>query len=799
MTNPVTLTPAQYNLLCHSGIAGILFADFDRNGTFDSSGLMVTIGNVADLHPEIRQEYLKRVIRPGAILLANLNINRSGAFSASTDRSTVLDSSDNEFDPATGDIDDLTLIKVRKPNPCSTTASRIVLRVHDADAQRIRIFPDAAATQPLLGRGKPAAAGPLNQHFLPTAPTALSVDFRVEAVTLTGDPRMLGPAYSSPAAGVPLTPALPYPVELPPGVSRDSALYPARLPGEVWIELAHQNSAGADQRPPYDVGVFTIAPFILQSNLQHPDMVYVCEIPDQSPVLPSGMQNWPGNIPFVEDLRRIISGLGVVLQTIPIADCRQFARDSTHAAILDAGGHQVFTGDQWAQDEFEIGYCWAPGNRWMHVVLHCRRSSLSPEADMGLARFVRRRLADAAMGLFVGIHDSDNSLNFGGNLEVSPPVTRATPALSAGAAGPAVPAHPPAPFGKILLGDTHTRPVNSDYRRFLQAQKVQPVLPVDTSWLAVGHVDEIFIFVNAPSRPSGAKPYVLLMAWPDVAMRLLQMVEHKPGVTNLFRTKIDVEPSGMGESVAAIITRYAPGTDPDRPLKTNPHQRKVEAIAQRMRRGLHLRGSDIIRIPVLYTEGLPRTFAYTPGMVNLLPIDDNVIIPKPWGPRVAVANAETVLLGVEGITSAMISAANLNSMRGEWYWARMGELLSGITTMFGAPASGVSATKIATDNTSAGLHAIGPTGHVTDWMVTDPWRRLWIWEDNVDIFEAYMEVQLRHLGLTVHFVDDWDWYHAGEGEIHCGTNARRLPPELTRSARWWDSYRELAEVPEYTV
>jgi protein-arginine deiminase len=35
-------------------------------------------------------------------------------------------------------------------------------------------------------------------------------------------------------------------------------------------------------------------------------------------------------------------------------------------------------------------------------------------------------------------------------------------------------------------------------------------------------------------------------------------------------------------------------------------------------------------------------------------------------------------------------------------------------------------------------------------------------------------------GLRLHFVDDWDVYHLGTGEVHCGTNVIRTP-----QGSWW--------------
>jgi len=38
-------------------------------------------------------------------------------------------------------------------------------------------------------------------------------------------------------------------------------------------------------------------------------------------------------------------------------------------------------------------------------------------------------------------------------------------------------------------------------------------------------------------------------------------------------------------------------------------------------------------------------------------------------------------------------------------------------------------------------------------------------------------------GLTAHFVDDWDRYHTQQGEVHCGTNAKRSVPS---GVEWWN-------------
>ena len=54
-----------------------------------------------------------------------------------------------------------------------------------------------------------------------------------------------------------------------------------------------------------------------------------------------------------------------------------------------------------------------------------------------------------------------------------------------------------------------------------------------------------------------------------------------------------------------------------------------------------------------------------------------------------------------------------------------------------------------------------------------------------DIFQQTMIDRLAPLGITVHFAEDWDEYHAALGEVHCGSNTRRQIPDT----KWWETGR----------
>lgn len=56
--------------------------------------------------------------------------------------------------------------------------------------------------------------------------------------------------------------------------------------------------------------------------------------------------------------------------------------------------------------------------------------------------------------------------------------------------------------------------------------------------------------------------------------------------------------------------------------------------------------------------------------------------------------------------------------------------------------------------------------------------------DGTDLMQEWFRDAVAGTGLEVHFVDDWR-YHSWSGNVHCATNATRVPYELT----WWDALK----------
>ena len=74
-------------------------------------------------------------------------------------------------------------------------------------------------------------------------------------------------------------------------------------------------------------------------------------------------------------------------------------------------------------------------------------------------------------------------------------------------------------------------------------------------------------------------------------------------------------------------------------------------------------------------------------------------------------------------------------------------------------------------------------------MVVSPWvfvpKPFGPRDGQGDVFENYVSGEFADKlpGAGVIFLDDWNTYHRMEGEIHCGTNAKRTPPP---DVKWWE-------------
>lgn len=243
------------------------------------------------------------------------------------------------------------------------------------------------------------------------------------------------------------------------------------------------------------------------------------------------------------------------------------------------------------------------------------------------------------------------------------------------------------PLGRILYGSG----VLPETKEFYAAQEVQAPFSVKTSWLIVGHVDEVFSYVPANT----ARGWKLLVG---SATRARQMLEDAQaaghGAVTMFKGKTWYTDNG---DVPAEISIDEVLADADIMAASQEAQAETDAMLDVMKTELGLADDEIIEMPYLYEDQFGQKVAYNPGTANMLVVGDHVGIAKPWGPVI----------------------------------------------------------------------------------------------DGEDIFEKDLEERLGTeanslgsdgMGLVVHFVDDWDWYHALLGEVHCGSNVDAAPPA---DEQWW--------------
>jgi protein-arginine deiminase len=279
-----------------------------------------------------------------------------------------------------------------------------------------------------------------------------------------------------------------------------------------------------------------------------------------------------------------------------------------------------YSNDRWIQDGHEPGivYLTTSGSprrrvndvlqlaRYRPIDAWCKNVLFNPDFDF-IERFAP---------------DTNQSLNYGGNLEVVPPHT--------------APGGTNYAWGRILCGGgssfkigtttTTTRYMDVIQRDFFNACVLQGTyLMASTEWLAVGHVDEYLCFVPAPATSRG---WVLALGNPNTAKTILQNVQATGGGAKTVFTGR----TGWQTTVDAILANAALMTF------NNEVQIRIDSIRNYLKTNIGLADSEIIDVPVLYEDsGSGWAAAYNPGVANIMPVVSasgavHLVIPDPEGP-----------------------------------------------------------------------------------------------------------------------------------------------------------------------
>lgn len=281
----------------------------------------------------------------------------------------------------------------------------------------------------------------------------------------------------------------------------------------------------------------------------------------------------------------------------------------------------VTTGDPWNQDYFEPGFMTMPaaGGK-QHAIRVNIRSANTTFTSGSAATYPLRsagRFIFSARGKDVAaVQEYDPSrgtkadtLNSFGNFETIPPYTHNGQSY---------------PLGRVLRGSIPKYAPDKFFQRMIEAQKVQPTVTIDTSWLAVGHVDETVSFVKA-STPRG---WVMLVNDAAMAKKMLE----------------DASAAGSG-SVPQFVGRFWGQNSPaqitvDQTLAdTDVMSASAEAVVEvaeqiaKLKDATGLTDAEIIRVPYLHESTGGYSVAFQPGTVNGIYIADNrFVAPDPHGP-----------------------------------------------------------------------------------------------------------------------------------------------------------------------
>lgn len=309
----------------------------------------------------------------------------------------------------------------------------------------------------------------------------------------------------------------------------------------------------------------------------------------------------------------------------------------------------AFAGDKadvWMQDTIEFGQYAFPahsGPQQVTAVLTGLRKEFGFGADALDAQMQKvlqeRNIVTVEAGM---PRKQTRWIDWFGNLEVTPPLTdRKNQSF---------------PYGRILTGKQDSLEMHPGVMKFLESQRMQwPPIVVDTSWLMIGHVDEVVNFVPAKNRAG----FRVLLPSPKAARDVLDdAVRNGRGDLAVFAgTRRETSVAKLRDSIAGSA-------------ENAKIDRIIAGVQDQLKSELNLGDDDFVHVPVLFDRG----GAAIPNAVNSLIVNGHVFAPDPRGPR-----HEAKDLFAEAIRTAMSGCDVQVSFVDVWdaYHSRGGELHCG--------------------------------------------------------------------------------------------------------------------------
>jgi len=269
-------------------------------------------------------------------------------------------------------------------------------------------------------------------------------------------------------------------------------------------------------------------------------------------------------------------------------------RDELGARLSVVGGS---TG-HWLQDQMEIMVPAVPDDR----------------VDVAFVADGATALREALIGAPGVMVDLDGGYDEFGNIEATPPVTVGGRSY---------------PFGRVMYGDGGPDEDRDRFVARLRDDGVQEPFSVDTSWLCVGHVDELVTFLPDPLAPQG---FVALIPDPEAGLRVLDRVD---STQPLRRYAAVPGEAPRGPSTAAELAENPWNRLYNSAIATGPMAR----LRRTLRDELGLADREIVGLPMLFElepdDPLCGAVGLVPNPVNLLLVDGSdggwtALVADPW-------------------------------------------------------------------------------------------------------------------------------------------------------------------------
>jgi hypothetical protein len=455
--------------------------------------------------------------------------------------------------------------------------------------------------------------------------------------------------------------------------------------------------------------------------------------------------------------------------------------------------------DPWVQDEFEIGFSQSPES-FIHVVADLKRGN--PLNQYFHNNIVRTAAPPPPPHPFtisthnlghIDVPGTTRSADFGGNLELSPPVTDRLTGKQF-------------PTGRIILGSNLGRgaPPADLMRDFLERQTAQmPPIELNVDWLGVGHVDEVMAVV--PWGGGGTTPvsndFKVVIADTDLAKSLIApLPPHTPMFYKGDSSNGDVTSSTVSAvtdtSQSFPIDKWAGGairiyecpavvgvpTGLDRVRRVTGNTADTISFEPPWAAPLPAGCKYVVVETALYhwpDDHYPATLLDIPALITTSEFLNNDDLGYPFGNGANMA-AKNTDIQAHLFTDTSTPYNNVLKQLIDGMSLRPDQIIR-VPVLFYANRVGGAIKK-----------AFAMTPDATNFQVFD--NHLLVPKPfaarnaaGVDVFEKEIRdklqtsVGLTASGLTVHFIDDWG-IHVGHGETHCSTNGLRLAPT---TPEWW--------------